>query len=510
MNCTTTVKQVQLYRSGCTVKRSGTVHLEKGTTHVVIEGMTESAEGTSFSLHFPENIKGSAIRLETAVFDKVGEKESDRKAEELKIVDEQISVLQEQARLYREILSPEGGELKDKASFIQEFPKVMAENAAAVRELRRERVKLNDELNELRKQENSPKIHIHLTADAEGDYPFMLEYRETAASWRPLYEIRSEGEGEPVEFRVRAQAFQSTQEDWKNIELSLMTGNPSFSCSVPVLMPSLITFYTTPSYPRPSAKASGSAKFARLANFMAEEEADYAMESPYEMGDTAVLSGDTTQLSRIITPEAEVVSDTVTEYKLSGTRDFPKGADGILVDLQTFSADAEYRVITVPSADTNAYLCATVKTADLPIVMNDGAMVYLKGNYIGTIYISPDMTEETFDITLGKDDRISVVRKQLKRKTLESKLRGTKTREYEYETKITSSRPEPVTVILKDQVPMSQEKSITVETTQLSGGVRNEDTGIVEWTLTAEPHETIVKNLAYSITWPKDKTITGY
>ena len=45
----------------------GTVHLEKGTTHVVIEGMTESAEGTSFSLHFPENIKGSAIRLETAV-----------------------------------------------------------------------------------------------------------------------------------------------------------------------------------------------------------------------------------------------------------------------------------------------------------------------------------------------------------------------------------------------------------------------------------------------------------
>ena len=335
MNCTTTVKQVQLYRSGCTVKRTGTVHLEKGTTHVIIEGMTQSAEGNSFSLHFPDSITGSAIRLETAVFDRWEEKESDRKAEELRIVDEQISVLQEQARLYRQILSPEGGEMKEKASFLREYPAVMAENAAAVRELNKQRKKLNDELNELRRDENSPKIHIHLTAAEAGDYPFMLEYRETAANWRPLYEIRTEGEGEPVQFRVRAQAYQTTDEDWDNIELSLMTGNPAFTSSVPVLGPSLITFYTAPSYSYGSARSG--MKYSRLANYLMEPsvaEEDEAATDCYDMDSTVLMKGDTTQLSPIVTPEAEVISDTVTEYKIGGTRDFPKGSDGILVDLQ--------------------------------------------------------------------------------------------------------------------------------------------------------------------------------
>ena len=506
MICTTTVKDVQLYRGGCTVHRRGSVHLAAGVTPVIIEGMSSTADPNSFSLHFPDGVNGSGIRLEVESYTKQDDKESDRKAEEIRDIDNELAVLKEQASLYRSLISPEGGELKEKTAYIQEFPSLMAANNARTKELQKKKKQLNEELNELNRKELSPKVHIFLHAEKEGNYPFELQYREPSAYWTPIYEIRSEGEDSPLEFRIRATAVQNTDEDWNGITLSLLTGVPTTGSSVPTLFPQFVNFYEPMhySYGKSSGRTPRSALFKMDMDMSMEEDA-------YEDMTLANMSGigDTTQLSRIVTPEAVVVSDTMTEYKMNGERDFPKGNTGILLDLQTFTLDAEYRIVAVPKLDSKAYLCAAVKTKDLPTMISQEAMVYLKGTYVGTVRISPDLTEESFDVTLGPDDRISVARTVKKRHDAESKLRGTKTRELVYETKITSSRTEPVTILVKDQVPISQDKNIHVDINELSGGTRKEDTGEVVWTLQAAPDEVITKTLAYTVTWPKDKTISG-
>ena len=63
-------------------------------------------------------------------------------------------------------------------------------------------------------------------------------------------------------------------------------------------------------------------------------------------------------------------------------------------------------------------------------------------------------------------------------------------------------------MIVKDQIPVSSDKAITVETTELSNGLLEEETGEVKWELDAEPDKTVELKLEYNITWPKDKRIT--
>ena len=504
MNLSTTIRQVQLYRSSASVKRDGRVHLPQGTTEAVIEGLSASADTNSFTLHFPQGVMGSGIRLEVPSTDPFAEKASDAVAEEIREIDEKIRILAEQADLFRKLTDKDGA-IKEQIAFIEEFPDHMRKNGEKARELNKQRKVLYDRLNELKKEELKPLIHVQLTAEKEGDYPFQLCYQDNSAFWTPIYEIHSEGEGTPVEVRIRAEAHQTSGEDWNGIRLSLLTGNPGNSRSVPVLAPMYVEFYKPMPYAYNSMAGGSSRKLmAMSAPMMADADMPYAAE---ESADWSIE--DTTQLVRMDTPQVEVTSDTMTEYTLSGEWDIPNAGTGSMIDLQAFELNAEYRVITVPKKDPRTYLCATIRSADLPTMISGDALVYLKGTYAGTVYVSPDLTDETFDLTLGRDDRFQITRKQTKRKTSESRLRGVKVREFGYEIRLTSARTEPAEVVIKDQIPVSRDKTIVVELTDRCGAEYNADTGEVVWKLTVAPQETITKTLAYTVTWPKDKTVTG-
>jgi ribosomal protein L32 len=67
---------------------------------------------------------------------------------------------------------------------------------------------------------------------------------------------------------------------------------------------------------------------------------------------------------------------------------------------------------------------------------------------------------------------------------------------------------EAVNVKILDQIPVSTEKTIVVETSELSKAVLNEESGELCWELSAESKKEIVLNVAYSVAWPKDKKLT--
>ena len=60
---------------------------------------------------------------------------------------------------------------------------------------------------------------------------------------------------------------------------------------------------------------------------------------------------------------------------------------------------------------------------------------------------------------------------------------------------------------IKDQVPVSTDKSIDIDVTELSEGVLDADSGEVCWELTAEPDQPVSVRLEYKISWPKDKRL---
>ena len=133
------------------------------------------------------------------------------------------------------------------------------------------------------------------------------------------------------------------------------------------------------------------------------------------------------------------------------------------------------------------------------------ASVYVKGAFAGNVVLQPDMTKETYDLSLGVDETMKVKRTQKKRQTSQVLLKGQKKTEYEYEINVTSRKEKTVSVTVTDQIPVSDEKTIIVDLLDRSEGVLKEDTGLIRWDFELAPAAAKVLKLAYTVAWPKDK-----
>ncbi len=494
----TEMKSVQVYRRGAAAERKGSVSLPEGRTRVQIAGMSEYADFDSLKLFFPEKVTGNNIRvIDPAVEYGDEEKPSEKLAERITLIDQEKEVLSEQIRLWKENGTFGGkakADISNVESYIEKLPERIMTITKKIMDLDREKKALQKDLNKALEEERKPLIEADLYASEAGTYPFAVQYYDNAAYWNPVYEIHTAGKGEDIEFRLRAQITQTTGEDWKNVAVSLYTGNPSVSNSLPEIAPVYLEI-------RPEFKARTMNSTMMMGMQMAGSAAPMMA-----MEDSAVE--ETVSFKRIETPEAEVNdNETMTEYALSEPRDIFTGDEGTIADLQTFRIPAEYQLIAVPKKENHAYLCAEIKTEDLPVMIAGTAGVYLNDAFTGNVSVSPDMTEEKFRISLGRDERVQIQRKELRKKSASALIRNQKTVEHEYEIIVTNRKSEEIKVSVTDQIPVSRDKTIVVETLKTDGGKADETTGLVKWELTLAPQETRSVHLAYRTGWPKDKDL---
>ncbi|MFR5758780.1 MAG: DUF4139 domain-containing protein [Bacteroides cellulosilyticus] len=52
----------------------------------------------------------------------------------------------------------------------------------------------------------------------------------------PFYDVRSGSLAEPISIIYKANIFQNTKEEWKNVELSLSSSNPSTGSVAPLCL----------------------------------------------------------------------------------------------------------------------------------------------------------------------------------------------------------------------------------------------------------------------------------
>lgn len=88
------------------------------------------------------------------------------------------------------------------------------------------------------------EVRIEAPAACKGD--FTLTYYVRNAGWFPSYDIRSNGLSEPVEIAYKANLFQNTGEEWKNVSLTLSSSNPTTGNIAPQLKTWWLDYGTTP------------------------------------------------------------------------------------------------------------------------------------------------------------------------------------------------------------------------------------------------------------------------
>jgi hypothetical protein len=115
--------------------------------------------------------------------------------------------------------------------------------------------KLTKEMNKLEQeiisQRSKPVINyseiiVEIDVEKETDASFFFNYISPNASWKPYYDMRSDGIGKPIKLEAKALVSQNTGIEWKNVDMVLSTNDPYENSKEPVVAPWYINYNNYP------------------------------------------------------------------------------------------------------------------------------------------------------------------------------------------------------------------------------------------------------------------------
>lgn len=402
--------------------------------------------------------------------------------------------------------------LKDGLTYLRE--KLFNINTEQLK-LKREREKLeakklalneriNEVSNELANQNNTGEVEkvdyrilVHVIADQATLATINLNYYITNAGWTPSYDLRAISNEQNIKLTYKAQIHQQSGIDWGNVRLVLSTANPNRSYNLPVLSPWYLG-YTHYNYKKLNQKD-------RYANVPSSINGAYDSEK-VATGTSALEDG--YALAKNASDYTTVSENIIeTEYEIKLNYNIP--SDGkqhfaaILVkDLKTL-----YRYKAIPKLNSNVYLTAVLPDWEDAITMGGEASIYYDGSYIGVTSLLPGGTEDTIQLLLGIDKNIAIKRQKIKDKCYEKLLDNDKVHQYTYEITMKNSRANKIEIEVEDQLPLTQDKTISIERKEVSGAKYDEVTGILTWRSTIQAKDSKKLTLVYQIKAPKNMPV---
>lgn len=357
---------------------------------------------------------------------------------------------------------------------------------------------LQSRLNQMnaRKSTNPSEVLVTIQAKNDGKFPLKVSYLAYQAGWIPVYDLRAEDINSNIDFQYRARVYQSTGNDWNKVNLTISTGNPTVGGQSPTLYPWYINLYQ----PYDRAQSEKRDDYREMMN------ATPAV-SGYDLEEVTITSN---KKAESIANYTAIQSNTVnTEFKIGIPYDIPSDNQQYDVVMQKESLKALFDYTAVPKLDNDAFLRARLTDWMQYSLLPGESNIYFKGTFVGKGYIDPVQANDTLTISLGRDRAIQIKRDQIrefcKTSTFGSKQKTTKA----YEITITNTKKQAIEIEIEDQIPISQNGDIEVETEELSGGNFDATTGKVKWKLVLEPGQTVKKQLRFNAKYPKKKYVSG-
>jgi hypothetical protein len=108
---------------------------------------------------------------------------------------------------------------------------------------------------------------------------------------------------------------------------------------------------------------------------------------------------------------------------------------------------------------------------------------------------------------LGNDRRVAVKREKMQDFSSVKFLGNDKRQVFTYQLTVKNNKNIPIDMILKDQYPISTDKSISVELLETDNAHDNQEVGTLTWEFPLKAGETRTFKFSYSVKYPKDKQI---
>jgi uncharacterized protein (TIGR02231 family) len=512
------ITNVTVFLNKAQVTREVKTRAEAGKTNLVITGLTSQLDPQSIQVSGKGNVVILGISHRQNYLSELNLPRS------LKILKDSVGWYQRQIGLeqsQKEILTKEeqmllanqkiGGtnqnltvtELKAMADFYRTRLTDIVNNRLRqeekVKQLSERLARLNQQIqaqNEMYSR-NTSEIVVSLSAETATAIDLDVNYVVANAGWNAVYDVRAINTKNPVQLNYKANVYQSTGEEWKNVKLKLSTANPNQSGLKPELYTWYLDFYRPIAmYKKEKMLAGGSV--TRAAAPVSEMLLDKAADE--ETLQEIVMTSDYVQT---------VQTSLNTEFDIALPYTVASASVPTVVDIRSYSMKADYTYSVAPKLETDVFLMARATGWEEFSLLPGEANIFFEGTFVGKSYIDPNSIKDTLAVSLGRDKRIVVKREKLKDLTSRKTIGGSQKESYTWEISVRNTKTEAITITVEDQIPVSQNKDIEVTLLDKGNAQYHLTTGKLKWELTLQPNETKKMTYQFEVKYPRDRQVTG-
>ncbi|WP_426668411.1 DUF4139 domain-containing protein [Mucilaginibacter sp. McL0603] len=510
------VQKVIVFLNGAQVTRTAMVNVSSGTSTLVFENISPGIDAQSIQVHADGEFTILSVEHEMNYFNAPGkQKQVEDLISQQKIIKDQIDLKNGYISIYEEeistlrknlTLSPQNVnldviKLKQALDFqtgkLTEIRKKEQDINNEVAVLNAELQKYNQQLNEINRNSGIATSNILVTVSSKTNLQseFSLSYLVRNARWAPIYDIRAKNVNSPITISYKANVIQQSGEDWKNVKLTLSTGNPAVNSIKPELNPYYLTF-------APTYAPSASLNEVVVVGYGIERKKDVDDENSDKQLNEPAITASTIPLS-----VNQKENQTNVEFNIDNPYSIPTDGKQYLVEIKSFDIDATYQYAVVPKISIDVFLTARIIDWNKYNFLSGQANIYFEGTYIGKSFINTSSMADTLGLSLGVDKSIVVTRKPAKEFTERRGLGSDKKETRDWKIEIKNRKNQLVNLLVEDQVPVSKNSSIDVETQELSGGQLDKETGKIEWSFSLKPQNDKKIELKYLVKYPKNQSL---
>ncbi|MEA5138050.1 DUF4139 domain-containing protein [Arcicella rigui] len=411
-------------------------------------------------------------------------------------------------------------------------------------------------------------ILVTVSAKEIANASFDLSYFVKNAGWFATYDLRVKDISNPIDLSLKANVYQSSGEDWKDVKLTISNGDPTESGVAPNLEPWYLSLVQTKTLafsapmifdgnevsgkvtekgtdlPLPgvminvkgttigaSTDSEGNyhLKIPENAQFLVFNFVGYkkqevpinnktinvALEENYQALQEVVVVGYGERNKKAVwsmaAPPLEVkekYQPTTLTFEIEVPYTILNDGKVYSVDIKNQSVPALYEYFAVPKLEKDAFLTAKlIDWQDLNLLEGE-VNIYLEGAYLGKSILDVRNAGDTLNISLGRDKAIVVERKRLKEFSGKQFLSNYKTENRGFEISVRNNKQQSINIVIQDQFPISTTKEISVNEQEYKDATLDEESKILTWKYQLPAKQEKKHILKYSVKYPKNQTLT--
>jgi hypothetical protein len=583
------VQKVIVFLTGAQVTRTATANINAGTSTLVFGNLSPDIDVQSIQVRATGNFTVLSVKRELDYLDDENRKK-------------RIADLQEQQNALREkqqLLADLNNIYRQEESMLEKNQVINGPNTnldvlklkqaldfqtARLTDLKKKEQGVNDQVRQLSREilkyskqiaeagqgisTSSSNLLVTVLAEKPENGQFTISYVVNNAGWFPTYDIRAKNVNSPITIAYKANVSQKSGEDWKNIKLTLSTGNPSVSGNKPDLKPyylntNMIYSPEAGSITRVTGRVTGRDDHQPLVGVsvkvkgssigtVTDASGQYSLQIPlgnpvltyayigYQTIERPITSTDinvemaplTQSLNEVVvvgygstmkqshtgavamirgesTPliVKQMENQTNIEFNIDQPYTIPSDGKQYTVEINQTVVAANYQYAVVPKVNTDVFLTASITNWNKYNFLSGEANLFFEGTFMGKSLIDVNTAADTLNFSLGTDKNIVVTRTLQKELTQRQSIGSTKKETRDWLIEVKNHKNQPVNLLVEDQIPVSQNTAIDVEKQELSGAELDEATGKVNWKLQLQPQADKKVHLKYLVKYPKNQLV---